>query len=99
MTKGYLDPALFNTQNNELKLEAARLKEQKAALLNFMAGEQSAITEAEELFKYLSRDGSIIEEFDDGLFKRFITGITVFSPTELGFKLKCGLVLRERLVR
>lgn len=32
LTKGYLDPALFNAQNNELRKEAAQLKEQKKAL-------------------------------------------------------------------
>ncbi|OPX89891.1 MAG: hypothetical protein A4E52_00916 [Pelotomaculum sp. PtaB.Bin013] len=83
----------------EAELEAARLKEQKTAFLNSLAGEQSAVTEAEELYKYLAKDGGIIEEFDNGLFERFVSGITVFSPVELGFKLKCGLVLRERIVR
>ena len=32
MAKGYLEPALFNTQKNELHKEAALLKEQKEAI-------------------------------------------------------------------
>lgn len=99
MTKGYLDPALFNAQSNDLKAEAARLKEQKTALAASITGNQSAVAEAEALFKYLQKGGGILEEFDEELFGRFVAGITVFSPTELGFRMKCGICLRERMAR
>lgn len=35
--------------------------------------------------------------FDDTLFTRFVHNIIVYSRTEIGFALKCGLTLRERI--
>jgi site-specific DNA recombinase len=93
--KGYLDPALFNGKNNELKTEAAKLKEQRNALFK----ERSKVSEADELLKYLTRDCRTITEFDESLFIRFVSDVTVYSPTELGFRLKCGLVLKEEIER
>jgi site-specific DNA recombinase len=86
LTKGYLDPVLFNKQNNKIKAETARLREQRAALTASSAGGRSALSEAEALLKYLSKEGGIIEEFDELLFERFVEGITVFSPAVIGFE-------------
>lgn len=98
MSKGYLEPALFNQRNNALQMKIVRLRTQKAAIQNNMEGEQSVIREAEELLKYLNKTG-IMEDYSDEVFTRFAKGITVFSPTEVGFRLKCGLLLRERMER
>jgi site-specific DNA recombinase len=97
MAKGYLDPALFNSQANALRLEAERLKKEKAALTAAI-NEFSAVSSAEEVWRYLSRRG-YMEEFDGDFLERFVDGMTVFSPVEIGFRLKCGLVLRERMER
>lgn len=35
--------------------------------------------------------------FDDALFMRFVNNVIVYSRTEIGFALKCGLTLRERI--
>jgi transposase len=43
MAKGYLEPALFNTQKNELHKEAALLKEQKEAIKRAIDGSMTAI--------------------------------------------------------
>jgi len=98
MSKGYLEPALFNERSNMLQAEAIRLKEKRAVLQNGVDGKETTAYEAEELLKYLNKNG-ITEEYSDEIFIRFITGITVFSPTEAGFNLKCGLCLRERMAR
>ena len=98
MSKGYLEPALFNERNNVLQAETVRLKEKRAILQSGIDGEETTVFEAEELLKHLNRHG-IIEEYSDEIFKRFVIGITVFSPTEIGFRLKCGLFLRERMAR
>jgi len=97
MAKGYLEPALFNSQANALKQEAERLKKEKAALAAAIS-EFSAVSAAEEVYRYLSRRG-YMEEFDGEFLERFVDGMTVFSPVEIGFRLKCGLVLRERMER
>ncbi len=97
MAKGYLEPALFNSQANALKQEAERLKKEKAAL-SAAISEFSAVSAAEEVYRCLLRRG-YMEEFDSDFFERFVDGMTVFSPVEIGFRLKCGLVLRERMER
>ena len=35
--------------------------------------------------------------FDGELFGKFVEQITVYSRTEVGFRMKCGLMLRERM--
>jgi len=41
----------------------------------------------------------MIDGFDEAIFNRYVENIIVYSQEELGFKLKCGLTLKERLVR
>lgn len=98
MTKGYLEPALFNSQNNELRMRAQNLKEQKEILYKSINGGLTKVTELERLIKYVSK-AKDMEAFNEELFKQFVEKIIVFSPTEIGFSLKCGLLLRERMVR
>ncbi|MDL2310395.1 recombinase family protein [Peptostreptococcaceae bacterium OttesenSCG-928-C18] len=98
MSKGYLEPALFNERNNALQTESMKLRMQKVTIQSSVTGEQSHIHEAEELLKYLNKTG-VNENYSDDVFIKFADGITVFTPTEVGFRLKCGLVLRERMAR
>jgi site-specific DNA recombinase len=98
MTKGYLEPVLFNSQNNELRMRAQNLKEQKEILYKSINGGLTKVTELERLIKYVSK-AKDMEAFNEELFKQFVEKIIVFSPTEIGFSLKCGLLLRERMVR
>ena len=99
MTKGYIKPALFNAQDNAFRLEAAKLKEQKEALSRTVSGRLTTTEEVERLFKYTIKAGKQLQDFDEELFNRFVDNIIVFSPQDIGFKMKCGLTLRERLVR
>ena len=99
MTKGYLDPALFIKQNNELRKEATILKEQKVALSHSVNGGMATVVKVEQLLKFASKANNQIESFDGELFDRFIEKIIVFSQEEIGFKMKCGITLKERLVR
>jgi site-specific DNA recombinase len=55
MAKGYLEPALFNTQKNELLKEAALLKEQKEAIKRAIDGSVTALVEVEKLLKFAHR--------------------------------------------
>lgn len=98
MTKGYLEPALFNAQNNELRKEAALLKEQKEAISRSVNGEMTVTTEVEQLLKHVSK-AEPIDSFVETLFERYVERIVVYSQVEIGFKLKCGITLKERLVR
>ena len=42
---------------------------------------------------------SMLEGFDGELFARFVARVLVYSRAEFGFELKCGITLKERLVR
>jgi site-specific DNA recombinase len=99
MAKGYLEPALFNTQKNELLKEAALLKEQREALKRVIDGGMTTLVEVEKLFKFATKAEKQIDAFDSDIFENFIEEIIVFSQEEIGFKMKCGLNLRERLMK
>lgn len=98
MSSGILTPALFNEKNNALQSETVKLKEQRNALHAQSLGEESTSFETEALLRYLNKSG-ITENFNEEIFSRFVKSITVFSPAEIGFHLKCGLLLRERMVK
>jgi len=39
----------------------------------------------------------MLKRFDEAVFKNFVNRIIVYSRTEIGFELKCGITLKERL--
>ena len=96
MAKGYLEPALFNKENNELLQEAAELEMQKNGLSHSVNGEMVKTGEVEALLKFAEK-GEMLTAFDGELFGRFVEQITVYSRNEIGFQMKCGLTLRERM--
>ena len=97
-TKGYLSSSLFNEQINELRAEATLLKEKKKVLSRSVNSGMTAVSEVEQLLKWASK-ADMIESFDEAIFSRYVESIIVYSQEEIGFKLKCGLTLKERLVR
>jgi len=86
MAKGYLEPALFNTQKNELLKEAVLLKEQKEAIKRAIDGGMTALVEVEKLLKFTMKAEKQIDKFDCEIFENFIEEIIVFSQEEIGFK-------------
>lgn len=63
-------------------------------MINEISDNNTALYEAERLVRHLSKR-DIPEVFDELLFVDFAENIIVYSPTELGFKLKCSLILKE----
>jgi ribosomal protein L40E len=57
------------------------------------------IDQAREGKKIRQRPPKQIDAFDIEIFEDFTREIIVFSQEEIGFKMKCGLNLRERLVK
>ena len=57
------------------------------------------LVEVEKLLKFTSKAEKQIDAFDSEIFEDFIEEIIVFSQEEIGFKMKCGLKLRERLMK
>jgi site-specific DNA recombinase len=98
MTKGYLEPAVYNKSNNELLQEAERLRRQKESITRFLNNDFQNLSEVSALLQYATK-ASMLKSFDGELFTRFVERILVYSRTEIGFELKCGISLKERLVR
>lgn len=98
MTKGYLDPAVYNKGNNELMREAERLRRQKESLVRFLSSDTQNLKEVSELLHYTTK-ATMLTGFDREIFERFVERIIVYSRIEIGFELKCGITLKERLVK
>ena len=98
LTKGYLEPAVYNKGNNELLQEAERLHRQKESLVRFLNSDTQHLSEVSELLHYTTKT-TMLTGFDRDIFKRFVERIIVYSRTEIGFELKCGITLKERLVK
>ena len=97
MAKGYLEPALFNAQNNALQLKLVNLKEDRSVVQGKNESNETVITKSEELVRYFLKEGKILETYEEALFLKLIDKITVLSREEITFQLKNGLCLRERL--
>ena len=96
MTQGYVEPALFYEENNRLQMELMEAKEERANLQGHRESEETILLRTEELVKYFSKAGHILETYDEDLFLRFVEKITVLSREEIQFHLKNGLCLTER---
>lgn len=92
--KGYLEPAVFNQENHELLAEAEEITEEKDRLSYAVNGELTKTEEVKKLIKYAGT-AEMLTEFDGGLLEEYVEKIYVFSRTEIGFHMKCGLLLRE----
>ncbi len=98
MTKGYLEPAVYKKSNNELLQEAERIQRQKESLLRFLNSDSKNQSEVSAILQYATK-AAMLKGFDSDIFGRFVERIIVYSRTEIGFELKCGITLKERLVR
>ena len=94
MTKGYLERPVYAKSNNELLQEAERLQYRKTSLLRFLSSDQLHVSEVSELLLFASK-ADMLTSFDPVLFERFVDRIIVYSRTEIGFELTCGITLRE----
>lgn len=97
MTKGYLEPAVFNKEKNALLAEGERLQKEKKQLTYSLNGSLSKVEEVNDLLKFVSKS-KMLTAYEDELFKNYVERIIVYSREDIGFELKCGITLRERLV-
>lgn len=96
MTKGYIDPAAYTQETNDLLAEAAVLEDERDRLVREINGDMHRTVVLRELLKYTGK-GEMLSEFDADLFERFVDHITVCSREEVQIHLKCRLCLRERI--
>lgn len=98
MTKGFLEPALFNKERNALDLEIKNLTAEKMNLVMSFTSGSSQADEVKRLIDYVSAD-KFDGDYTDEAFEKFVENIIVNSRDELTFKMKCGLSLKEKVVR
>ena len=94
--QGYLDPAVFSKEHNELLMQADNYRKEREALNHTQSDDMTVASETTALLHFLNRAG-LITEFDDKVYEKFVNHIIVYSRQEIGFALKCGLTLRERM--
>lgn len=97
MAKGYLEPALFNKEKNSLEAERERLLAEKGQLTRSVNGNFAKVDEVARLLKFATKS-KMLTAYEDELFENYVEKIIVFSREEVGFELKCGITLKERLV-
>ncbi|MDY0407364.1 hypothetical protein [Paracerasibacillus soli] len=75
-----------------------RLKEEREQLLYSINDGSNQLNEVKRLIKYFKR-GNFMASFDEETFQDIVRKVIVYSPNEIGFHLKCGITLRERIER
>ena len=95
-TRGYLDPAIYAQQNDELRKQSEQLTAQKDAITARVSGGDKQKKALEDLLHFTA-GAEMQTAFDDALFTRFVNNVIVYGRTEIGFAMKCGPVFRERI--
>ena len=91
---GFLDGALYNQELMRVEKENEEIR---AALQNFdKSGEHRGIKETEKLLHFIETT-EMLTEFRDEVFSDFVENIYVYTRTCIGFRLKCGLTLKEEV--
>lgn len=98
MAKGFLEPALFNQERNVLDSEMKNLSTEKTNLVSNSTSGVLRANEIKDLINYVSAD-KFNGDYTEELFEEFVVNIIVNSRDELTFNLKCGLSLKEKVVR
>ena len=96
MTRGYLDPALFTSESNEISSETDALMAEKELLINTAVGSAEMTDALGELIRFVGH-AELSPAFDGDLVERFLDKVTVSKRNEVIFHLKCGLDLTERI--
>src|SRR5699024_3788763 len=98
MTKGFLEPAIFNQQKIELSQRHMKLKEEREQLLYLINDGSNQLSEVKRIIKYL-KQVNFIAALDEETFQDIVRKVIVYSPNEIGFHLKCSITLKERINR
>ena len=96
--QGILEPAIYNEECSALAIEEERLLVEKKNLVSDIGGDRTKLKELEKLMQFTAK-GHMIEHFEDEMFSDFVDKIVIESRECAVFHLKCGLQLKERLVR
>ncbi len=96
MTRGYIEPALFTQESNDLAAEADALAAEKEQLVKEVTGSLRQTDALNDLICFTGH-AQPGPNFDGALVERFLDHATLQSREEVTFHLKCGLSLTERM--
>lgn len=96
MAQGYIDQVLYNSEMNALLAQANTYRDDIEIINSTMSGDSSRGFEAERLLHFAER-GSMLQEYSEELFERFVDHIQVYFRQEVGFVMKCGLTFKEAI--
>lgn len=96
MAQGYIDNVLYNKESNALLMQADNYRSKLTMLTHSLTDNATLINETTELLRFAEK-ANMLNSFDEKIFDRFVSCIKVYSRNEIGFELKCGLTLKERI--
>ncbi|NHW78328.1 hypothetical protein, partial [Escherichia coli] len=85
----------FVKEQNQLTKQMDDLENKRKMLTGSISKGFDNLESLEELVK-LTKQGQMLTAFEDSQFDSFVDEVVILSRTELVFKLKCGLKLKER---
>ena len=91
-----IDNVAYNQELNKLSRESENYRNELNTLNQFTSGEAIMISELESLIR-LVENTPFISEFNDDMFISVVDNIIVYDRSHIGFKLKCGLTLKEEI--
>lgn len=95
--KNLLSQDIFNRSMADIEQELRTLTQMREDYLHNQQKGVTYLSAARDLYAYCCKS-EMHSIYDDELFKRFISGVIIFSRDEVGFRLNCGITLRERMV-
>ena len=92
--KGIIDSVVYNQEIGSIDKQCEELRSKITALQQSDAS--AVLSETEALLRF-SDSARMQTEFSEQLFASFVERIIVYTRKSVGFKLKCGLTLKEEL--
>ena len=87
---------LYSRENSGLLAQCEELRVEIETLKKSQTTDVVRTAETEKLLRFVEK-AEMQEKWNSELFQRFVDSITAYSRNEIGFVLKCGLTLRERI--
>ena len=92
--KGFLDAAMYNQELRRVEMESEEIHAKMKCIDR--AGENGDIKETKKLLRF-AESAEMLTEFSDELFTEYVDSIIVYTRTCIGFRLRCGLTLKEEV--
>ena len=93
---GMITTNIMMQERLRFQTELTTLKDKRKQLIQQSNGNSKQVLELKKLLKFV-RKADPFTEWEEDLFSDFTKSVVVYNRKEVGFVLKCGLTLRERL--